>query len=519
MAAFYNQGDQEIYKNFQYVPQEKYRLGFTAPVQGGGQDASTPSFGIPNTNAFTNSGGNGFNSSFSNNPYTAQPSGSFVTNRTSYGGYLPGTKPEPSKFQPAIDLIGKGIGMAIPGGNFLMGLAKNQSRENRLNATDNAFIDMQLANQEQSLHGGNLPNQDRYGYNKVSMFGNYADLVSKKAAAGLAKPKDKRTDFDNYFIQKEEEQEDIEDQINFNNFVRQRGLANKIRTGIKKGTINEGFNIHTDRPGTPPSGGDGGGRDDIPGFGITPQGNYTNQFEGGDPGQGQNQGGDTESQTNSQAGVGGFADYAKGGRAGYFFGGRVNYKVGGRTDAESQYGADSVGSYDSSANQSDRGQSYGGNNKPPVSNDNRVVTTDFITKNPNLTVDYTDPRNFASLYSKIGFKNLIDNDDLTVEGNVTGKLGPVTYNTNFTDQGITGGNVTGEFGPIGYNTNFTDQGITGTNLTAGNFNANISPDMQVQNIAYNNNINGINYGVNTDFDNTMFTAGVNFKNGGLASIL
>jgi len=188
--------------------------------------------------------------------------------------------------------------------------------------------------------------------------------------------------------------------------------------------------------------------------------------------------------------------YAKGGRAGYFYGGRVNFKVGGRTDAESQYGADSVGSYDSSQNRSDREQSYGGNNKPPVSNDNRVVTTNFITKNPNLTVDYTDPKNYASLYSKIGFKNLVDNDDLTVEGNVTG-----------------------EFGPIGYNTNFTDQGITGTNLTAGNFNANISPDMQVQNIAYNNNINGINYGVNTDFDNTMFTAGVNFKNGGLASIL
>jgi len=64
MVAFYNQGDQKIYENFQFVPQEKYRTGFTAPVQGGGQDASTPSFGIPNTNAFTNSGGgNGFNQS------------------------------------------------------------------------------------------------------------------------------------------------------------------------------------------------------------------------------------------------------------------------------------------------------------------------------------------------------------------------------------------------------------------------------------------------------------------------
>ena len=63
MVAFYNPGDQKIYEDFQFVPQEKYRTGFTAPVQGGGQDASTPSFGIPNTNAFTNSVGDGFNQS------------------------------------------------------------------------------------------------------------------------------------------------------------------------------------------------------------------------------------------------------------------------------------------------------------------------------------------------------------------------------------------------------------------------------------------------------------------------
>ena len=254
MAAFYNQKDQDIYKTNKFMPQSKFLFDTPTNIPVEEKEKVTESFGIPNTNAFTNSGGGGGNN-FSNSPYTAQPSGSFVTNRTSYGGYLPGTKPEPSKFQPAIDLIGKGIGMAIPGGNFLMGLAKNQSRENRLNATDNAFIDMQLANQEQSLHGGNLPNQDRYGYNKVSMFGNYADLVSKKAAAGLAKPKDKRTDFDNYFIQKEEEQEDIEDQINFNNFVRQRGLANKIREQIKNKTIDPGFNIHNDAGDNTPPGG------------------------------------------------------------------------------------------------------------------------------------------------------------------------------------------------------------------------------------------------------------------------
>ena len=59
MVAFYNQGDQNIYKDFQYVPQEKYRLGFTAPTTT--PTAAPVSGGITNTNAFTNSGGNNFN--------------------------------------------------------------------------------------------------------------------------------------------------------------------------------------------------------------------------------------------------------------------------------------------------------------------------------------------------------------------------------------------------------------------------------------------------------------------------
>ena len=79
---------------------------------------------------------------------------------------------------------------------------------------------------------------------------------------------------------------------------------------------------------------------------------------------------------------GGFIDgtnrrpFNSGGRAGYFFGGRVNYKVGGRTDAESQYGADSVGFYDSSQNKSGRQQSYGGDS-------NNLVTGVDINKEIN----------------------------------------------------------------------------------------------------------------------------------------
>ena len=57
MVAFYNAADQELYKKYQYVPQEKYRLGFTAPTTT--PTAAPVSGGITNTNAFTNSGGGG----------------------------------------------------------------------------------------------------------------------------------------------------------------------------------------------------------------------------------------------------------------------------------------------------------------------------------------------------------------------------------------------------------------------------------------------------------------------------
>jgi len=246
------------------------------------------------------------------------------------------------------------------------------------------------------------------------------------------------------------------------------------------------------------------GRDDTPGFGKTSTGNYTNQFDGGDPGQGQGSndhdgGASADAQSDDAAGAGG---YARGGRAGYFFGGRVNYKKGGRgrTDAESQYGADSVGSYDSSQNKSGRQQSYGGNDtKQPallVKKVNTIDTSGLKSKSPEINIDYTDPRNYASLKGSIYNTNILDNDDINVDGTLSG-----------------------EFGPVSYNTNFTDQGITGTNLTAGNFSADIDANKNYS-LGYTNNYNGIDYGAKYDNDgNLMFNAGVTFKNGGLAGLL
>ena len=67
------------------------------------------------------------------------------------------------------------------------------------------------------------------------------------------------------------------------------------------------------------------GNNDTPGFGKTAAGNYTNQFDGGDPGQG---GGSTESMSSQdEMDAGGRGSrMAYGGRAGYSGGGVTNYK-------------------------------------------------------------------------------------------------------------------------------------------------------------------------------------------------
>ena len=255
MVAFYNQGDQAIYDSGQYfIPQEKYRLNYNAPII---EEEQESSIGIPNTNSFINFA-NSDNRNFSNNsfqPYTAQPSGSFVTNRTDYGssGYLRGTEPEETFMDKAGNLIARGIGAVIPGGNFLLGMVDKLDRFDDLSAQDKAFAEMQMGINEQSMYGGNLPNQDRYGYNKRSMLGNYANVVSERvdiANKRLADGKALRP-IDNYYLQKQKEEEDVKNQIDFNNFIRQRTAANKIREaeklGIKLGP--DGTSIH----GTPVS--------------------------------------------------------------------------------------------------------------------------------------------------------------------------------------------------------------------------------------------------------------------------
>ena len=53
MADFYNLADRELFKDYQFLPQEQYRLGLNLPTQ----DDPVTDQGIVNTDAFANSGG------------------------------------------------------------------------------------------------------------------------------------------------------------------------------------------------------------------------------------------------------------------------------------------------------------------------------------------------------------------------------------------------------------------------------------------------------------------------------
>ena len=58
MASFYNLADQELFKKYQYLPQEKYRLGLNLPTDATEDEVVTDE-GIVNTDAFANAGGGG----------------------------------------------------------------------------------------------------------------------------------------------------------------------------------------------------------------------------------------------------------------------------------------------------------------------------------------------------------------------------------------------------------------------------------------------------------------------------
>ena len=469
------------------VPKNKYLQNeFQLPTNEVVEE-ETESFGIPQTQAFTNSGGGNFSgANFSNTGFqqavdARQDRLNDIDTSTFMGKAKDFINPQSAK-----DIMASGYQEPRFQPGIMATIMGKMDNYRNLRGVDQAFIAQNMGYKGPTIFGENTSglSKDPFGINIRSAFGNYAEYVKNLYEKDKKKVYDPKTQA---FLFRRKE-------FNDKKYGELMGLQKQQEDQAKQ-------EINPTGPSNAPGGTAGGRRDR-----FTKDGGMTYDNSSGDF---RNAGGSNVSQdfNTTSASLDNYdasALYAKGGRAGYFFGGRVNYKAGGRTDAgpnrttASKAGVGQINESGQKVSGGNYNNGGGNDNPPPVFYDDKqkIITTDFISKKPNLTVDYTDPKNYASLKGKIGFNNILDNDDITAEGNVTGKVGPVSYDTSF-----------------------TDKGITGTNLTAGKFNANLNPDMQVQNIGYNNNINGINYGVNTDFDNTMFTAGVDFKNGGLASIL
>ena len=222
--AWYNQADQEIFKNNQFITQEPYRLGPYTPPGTTEETTSTQNFGIPYTNAFTGGGGGGGSGISLNTEgdYYSNLIGDFnktITDRearineanrpmrpANEGYSEPGrgvfTPAEQPSFKRSVqdfvydkvpyinrpqsykDIMTKGYqepeGPGLPGIISFMNKMGIQNFSS-LPQADQAFIKSQSGYRGPTVFGENTSglNVDPFGMNVESLFGNYAEGASK----------------------------------------------------------------------------------------------------------------------------------------------------------------------------------------------------------------------------------------------------------------------------------------------------------------------------------------------------
>ena len=534
MVAFYNAADQELYKDYQFVPQEKYRTGFTAPVQGGGQDASTPSFGIPNTNAFTNSVGDGFNQSGNAFGYgsAVNPVALGSYDDPSYFGGLPGNVQQyglPRNFMYDMDPNYKGnefmtayqmttgknkelpsflnaaLGF-IPGGSFLRGKIEKGLNDPRIGGPSYKIGGMDNTQKglynalagEQMLFDGpggikTLTGKNFTGkgylegqidiYNKEFTKPDGTMMTEEEITDLIATTKgDPRKQFKysqmleaaKVFRTNKQQEKFTAEQLDKQLAVENEAAANRGR--IESYTGRPMSDYRASRPRS--------------------EQNYT--------------GGDTNSNPSTPGAQDSFSNKSGMGRTGYFFGGRVNYKAGGRTDAESQYGADSVGSYDSSQNKSGRQQSYGGdnnndggNNPPPTFYNNGVqVITDRSKFGFNYPTGLTKNLGVGQLTAILDARKSLEEEEPEGMIQYDSSLGPI--DTTMSYDTTTGPEFNATYSNNNLNANYNTK--TGLGV---NYSKDIGPGTFTAGGTYNPD----------GTYNTEAKYGISFANGGLAGLI
>ena len=369
MVAFYNKGDREIYKNFQYVPQEQYRLGFTAPTVN--EQKITETFGIPNTNAFTNSGGGGGGAlqvgdpmmnfdnyyNYTGNKYmmnqdrpnldiysdnaqktflgmpsyrqqelTGADMGEYIGSNTD----IPLEQTMAGKIQSGVQNTGKGIknlmGMLPTPSNFLNKFGIQNF--NSLSPADQLFIKTNTGYRGPTVFGENTGggNVDPFGLNVESGFGNYAGAVRDN----FSQLQDTLTNKDRGAVTFNEvtgmfegEDEDLVTKTNKQtNMIRKKFLFRKKQIDQqKKNQIDIDKKAAQDAKNAAVA-----NQNKVEAYTGRPMSDYRQSR----PQSEQNYtGGDTNSNPSTPGAQDSFSNKSGMGRTGYFFGGRVNFKDGG----------------------------------------------------------------------------------------------------------------------------------------------------------------------------------------------
>ena len=430
--------DQEIRDSgLLYVPKQKYlRDPFNLSTP---PPPPPPDGGITNTNAFNNSDNN-FNpagNDFKNNTNVLglrtpgsdfASSGSYVTNRTNSGSMLPGAEEEDNFLQKILKAGGRGIAAMIPGAGMLTSVADKFDRFDDLNPLDQEFINSQMSGYEQNIHGTqNLPQQDRYGYNKRSALGNYSELIDErvKIAEDFYAKKGYYRPIDEYYMDKSKDKNTIQSQMDMNDKVRNHIINQKAQSGPAiNNPFSKEYSGNTESPNYTPT---GPNQPDPPqdyGQGAADQATQDSYSDG--------QGGYAGDSTEDYGGGekdGGFIDgsnrrpFNSGGRAGYFFGGRVNYKIGGVVHPDGRKGffqgalADTKEGKSMSPGTDASGGFRGGDNdggasdNPPVTVvNNNPIDISTITKSVG---DYEIPYGVEALMADKGrFKAVINPDEI-----------------------------------------------------------------------------------------------------------
>jgi hypothetical protein len=563
--SFYNAGDNAIYDSGQhFVPQEKYRLGYTPPA------ASEPVATVPG--GITNSGGDnyysgstgelisGFNTATGNRQYNLNNPNK-VNQFVNKGMEMFGMTPQrsvrdmlspqdlnfgrnefnedtlsydrtnmPGVLQPDVRKtsgiplgIGAMIARALPDKYYDM------------NTVDQAYTQANMGYTGPTIFGDNsLGNKDPFGRNVRSAFGNYAEAQQKS--------KDK---LEEHFGSKSLEEHGAEwdeekgefvgpnaveiNRLNKMNLSRynfdKKGLDryDKIkniaqlkkqqREDYEKKTVQE-----LDAADKTFAGPDGtGDYDEYSAAGGTP--NYSIP-DTNDPGGG---GGGYSEARNTDGVQSAEDDMRDGGRAGYFFGGRVNYKVGGRTDAGPNRTTASkagVGQINESGQKVSGGNfnnsnDGGGNNPPPTFYDNGIqVITDQSKLGFNYPTGLTKNLGIGQLTAILDARKSLEEEEPEGMVQYDSSIGPV--DTRATFDTTTGPEFNASYTNNNFNANLNSK--TGLGV---NYSKDIGPGTFTAGGTYNpdGTYNAkAKYGIS--FGQGKKNGGrISFANGGLASIL